>query len=240
MIEAWKFVVTRYQNYPLVVAADLVNEPYFNASAGQNGNVTCTGPNGVVRTLTGPLGDMAHFYERAGQAVQTIKPNLLVIYEDTNLRTNADGTCDTLHPFGLTRKPNLTNAVYSYHLYRPGWAPPGAGVCTGRDTVQTYYNRAVPWNVPLYQGEFDAFKYGSNLAFLNGACTSWPPVDSCFDPNWQSDTATMFSFLRTYNISWNYFSYVGANQIWDPNYAGPPDPGRRPKPNLVTTLQGGF
>lgn len=91
---AWAELARRYATNPLVVAADLFNEP----SAGK-----CPGL------------DVTPFYDALGRAIRVVAPHLLLICEDGVGRSGL---------YALQQPLSLPGWVYSFHVYvRPGEDP---------------------------------------------------------------------------------------------------------------------
>ena len=88
-IDAHVFLANRYKNRPTVCGFDLINEPH-----------NCTWDRDP---LTGIVG----FYERCGNAVHTVNPNVLIICEGVN--GNIDYT-----PAGHESDPESTTGLYSW------------------------------------------------------------------------------------------------------------------------------
>ncbi len=126
---AWRFLASRYAKNPLVIAADMYNEPLaFDECRPSDLHLTA-------------------FYVRLGLAIREVSPNLLLIYEDT-VDLPRSG-------YGLVEPVPLPNSVYSFHLYEPDWAGPEA--MNGRNVINLHEQRAIHWNAPLWIGEFNAF-----------------------------------------------------------------------------------
>jgi hypothetical protein len=95
--QVWRMIASRYASDPLVIGADILNEPYYNNQ--------CVPPNF-------PLDD---FYARMGAVIRTANPKLLLILEDSQF----DGSGG----FALTKRPPFADAVYSNHVYGSSWEP---------------------------------------------------------------------------------------------------------------------
>jgi hypothetical protein len=135
--DAWSFLAKRYADQPMVVGADILNEPYDLLA------VSYPGRQGLTPRTLG----LKRFYETVGGAIHEANPNLLLVYEDKRLGAGGSTTA-------LTGPPNLPNAVYSVHMYPPEWnAPPGKAL------LAFYEARATAWGAPLWLGEFSAFGY---------------------------------------------------------------------------------
>jgi aryl-phospho-beta-D-glucosidase BglC (GH1 family) len=135
LIDAWTFLARRYARQPMVVGADIMNEPYDLLA------VHYAGTEG----LTPASLDLQHFYTTVGSAIARANPHLLLVYEDKRLNTGHTA---------LVGPPELPNAVYSVHVYPPSWGEP-----KGRALTQFYADRAAAWGAPMWIGEFTAFGY---------------------------------------------------------------------------------
>ena len=134
-IDAWRFLAARYSTNPVVIGADLYNEP----------------PND-------PATKLKKLYNQLGSNVAAVNPRLLLICQDsgsqptdlTGLLGNQEG------------EPGLSNLVYSIHFYVDWWSDQtgtngqlqhhGA-----RSYLTNYQATSVRWNVPFWVGEFDKF-----------------------------------------------------------------------------------
>ena len=96
LADAWTFLAAHYKDNPMVVGADLFNEPYPGME----------GQKPHVHYSLGP------FFQHIGEAVHRASPDLLLIFED-------DGRTP------VRELPNLPNLVYSYHSYPHQWDPDG-------------------------------------------------------------------------------------------------------------------
>lgn len=99
MAEAWRYLASQFRSNPMVVGADLLNEPY------------------VVSPMPPAAAGLDRLYDTLGVAVRAGDPRLLLFVEDTqDLGTGQ---------FGMRAPPALPGIVYSFHLYRPAWDPWG-------------------------------------------------------------------------------------------------------------------
>ena len=186
MAAAWAMLASRYANNATVVGADMFNEPNWSS--------TCTSA------------DLAAFYEKIGAAIRSTNPNIILMYEDDAYQSYMSGGSK------LTRKPNLANAVFSWHFYPPDWA-------TGEPPLAAHLTRAQSWGVPLWIGETDAMSETRN-----------PETDA----NWQQDLADQLSYFKQNDISWTIWAYdTGCCSIVTPNTT-------QPKQSLISALQSGF
>jgi hypothetical protein len=137
-IAAWNHLLTAFATDPMVVGADLLNEPTGNA---HNCPFATFDPEG--------------FYVRVAQAVRANKPDVLLLVED-NAYESFLGT----HQFFLSDEfphkmaaAGLSNWGYSWHFYPNPYAE-------GQPLLDQHITRASTWNVPLWIGEFNP-KVGS-------------------------------------------------------------------------------
>ncbi|HJP67075.1 MAG TPA: cellulase family glycosylhydrolase [Actinomycetota bacterium] len=187
--EAWRFVAARYANQPLVVAADMFNEPFISHKA-----------------MAPEQMDLWTMYHKIGTAIREEDPDIMLLFQNSiDLGHVAD--------FALQTAPPFDNIVYEFHFYASVWDPEGL------EKVHRYERQAKKWGVPLYVGEFNAFRYGNE---------SKPPAK-----HWKRDTEAMLAYFKAHHISWTYFSYNGGNTIVVPGT-------HKPLPDLVPVLQGGF
>ncbi len=139
LMDAWTFLARRYARQPMVVGADILNEPYDMLV------VHYPGTEGLTPRVLG----LRRFYETVGSAIHAANPNLLLVYEDKRVGANGASTA-------LTGRPDLPNAVYSVHMYPPTWD--GA---SGQPLLAFYAARAAAWDTPIWLGEFSAFGFTS-------------------------------------------------------------------------------
>jgi len=159
-LDAWRFFARRYANDRMVIGADMLNEPVTHRMFP---------PSQLHLNL---------FYAHAGQAIRSVNPHLLLIFEDNNyLGTNG---------FALTGPVPFENAVYSFHLY-------ARTIALGMRESEAYWARAKDWNVPLWNGEWDLFDASSSTPH---------------DPTWQGDTRTAMAFYRQNGIGWAIWTYA--------------------------------
>jgi hypothetical protein len=135
----WTFLARHYADQPMVVGADILNEPYDLLAV----------PYPGTQTLTPAALDLTRFYRTVGMAIHGVDPSLLLVYEDKRLGGVGAG-------MALTGSPGLPNGVYSVHMYPDAWTDP-----SGRALLESYATRAAAWDAPLWIGEFSAFGYTS-------------------------------------------------------------------------------
>jgi hypothetical protein len=129
MEDTWRFLAGRYASNPLVIGADLLNEPYD----------LLTAPYPDVSDLSPADLDLAGFYERLGDTVHEVAPTwLLFVEENLSRRTGR---------FALIRKPDLSNMVLAPHFYQATWDQ------VGIDRLERYLEKSRTWEVPLWLGE---------------------------------------------------------------------------------------
>jgi hypothetical protein len=99
-IAAYKLLAKRYASNPLVVAADMFNEPYASRSAMSPREMNLGG-----------------FYEKVGTGIRQVNTHLLLLFQDN--QTLKDYESALKHP------PPFPNVVYQFHLYTRSWEPDG-------------------------------------------------------------------------------------------------------------------
>jgi endoglycosylceramidase len=186
---AWRVLAGRYVHNPLVIGADMLNEPYLGLHRMSREDMRL----GLV-------------YEKLGSAIRQANPNMLLTFQDS--QDVGEG-----NPLALKGPPPFANVVYQFHLYKHKWKPDGI------DRMQRFERRARKWGVPLFMGEFNAFKYGRQKK---------GPA-----PNWKRDTNELMAYCKNGGISWAFFAYSGGNSMVIPGT-------HTPKPGLLPVLQGGF
>jgi len=187
--QAEAFLAKHFEKFPWVMGVDIFNEPY-----------RCVG-------MTPAQMNLDEMYEKFGTAIHEANPDLLLIVEDA-------ATC-RFPDFGLSRKPDLPNLVYSFHMYCPAWQP------YGQTLVDKYLNRARDWDVPLFMGEFAAF----------GAAAGSEP-NSDLPPPKAIEVATALTYCREHDVSWTYWDYDGPTSLIFMN--------GQSKPNLLRALRTGM
>jgi hypothetical protein len=98
-VAAWREVASRYAANPMVVGADMFNEPYTLGAF--------------------PPGDLHldQLYAKVGSAIRAADPDILLIFQDSNF--HGPGT------LALAGPPALSNEGYECHLYEHDWRPQG-------------------------------------------------------------------------------------------------------------------
>jgi hypothetical protein len=168
-IAVWQYLVDRYKTNGNVIGANIINEPW------------------MVRGMCGPKDlKLNEFYTRVGKAIQAIRPDMLLIYEDSQDFHDVD--------FALTRPLELPNSIYSFHLYTGNWEPDGL-----KRTIR-FLSRASQWDVPLFIGEFDMIGTSWNK-------NAYGPAD------WQDQGKEMLSYFKKNGISWAFWAYSGYQSL---------------------------
>ena len=175
-VDAWTFFARRYRNDPTVVGADMLNEP-------------------VTHHLFSPSKlHLTEFYDRVGAAIRAANPHILLIFEDNNYLG------DSPRDFGITGRPTLDNAVYSFHTYVDTWA-------MALQETRAFLRRARHWDVPAWDGEWDMFRAASPN-----------PVHT----DWRRAVRSFMRYYRAHDIGWTIYSYAIG---WFLGPAGAPKPG---------------
>ena len=89
----WKMIGQRYRDRPGVVAADVLNEPFFQPQG-------CQGA------------DFEGMYKAVGGAVRAVAPRWLLVFQYLPQAFGA---------FGIDSPPPFDNSVFSIHIYQPDW-----------------------------------------------------------------------------------------------------------------------
>lgn len=97
---AWGLVAGRYAGDPLVVGADMMNEPYTHAGS-----------------LSAEKLHLDDLYAKIGAAIRSANPNILLMFQDS--QDTGDGVWAVTHP------PPFDGVVYTFHLYTHTWDPDG-------------------------------------------------------------------------------------------------------------------
>jgi aryl-phospho-beta-D-glucosidase BglC (GH1 family) len=169
MEAAEQMIASRYANNPAVIGLDIFNEPWFPRTCG---------------TLASQASLLAKYDAVMSQAIATVNPHILIIFEDVSPNIMPGGTSPI-----LTSPPSVPNTVYELHVYIGSWL-------AAQPLLDAYLNNAEKWQVPLYMGEFDAFYAGSAAPLAK------------VDPNWQADTVSLLNYCKTNGINWSFFSYT--------------------------------
>jgi len=97
--DAWRFVAARYASNKLVVAADMLNEPY------------------TKHTLSLSELRLDDLYDKLGTAIRSVDPTILLAFQDSQYSPGGS--------FALAAPPSLRGVVYTFHYYVDQWAPTG-------------------------------------------------------------------------------------------------------------------
>jgi len=193
-IDAWTFLVRHYRTQRMFIGADILCEGY---------DILVTSYPGGTNLLPRDI-DLQGFYEKVGAAIHAANPNLLLMFEDNRSKRTSR--------WSVVGKPRLPNAVLSAHYYPAVWKAP-----EGLPRLRAYVKRARGWDLPLWLGEFNVFRY----------TTSFP-----FEPTWARDGREFLDYARENDISWTIWAY-GSGQFL---VKGTTDP----KPGVVEVLRKGF
>jgi hypothetical protein len=98
-VDVWKLIAQRYASNPMVIAGDMMNEPYTK---------------GHIAPADLRLNAL---YQKLGSAIRSVDPHLVLIFQDSKADPNGD--------FGLRSAPEFANEIYSFHLYVDNWNPEG-------------------------------------------------------------------------------------------------------------------
>ncbi|HEX9234697.1 MAG TPA: cellulase family glycosylhydrolase [Actinomycetota bacterium] len=94
---AWQFLAGRYSANPLVIGADMFNEPYVSVTKMSRADMH--------------LGDL---YQKIGSTIRAQAPDMLLLFQNSQyVRKTKD--------FALQYPPAFANTVYEFHLYRHDW-----------------------------------------------------------------------------------------------------------------------
>ncbi|MEV6927885.1 glycoside hydrolase family 5 protein [Dactylosporangium sp. NPDC051485] len=194
-ISDWVMLAKHYKDNPLVVGADLHNEPHGEATWG----------DGNAKT------DWQAAAQRAGDAVLKANPNWLILVEGIENHKTADGQSDGYwwggnlqgakeHPVKLS---DQTKLVYSAHDYSPKvWSQ------------QWFNDPSFPANMPaLWDKQFGYLVKSNTAPVLVGEFGGRSVAEKDDQGNkdlegiWQRN---LFSYLKDNGLSYTYWS-------WNPN-----------------------
>jgi len=193
-IDVWKFLARRYAKQPMFIGADILNEPYDILVTSYPGG-TDVRPAGLR---------LREFYEKVGSAIHEVNPNLLLIFEDNRSKRTS--------LWSVVGRPDLPNEVFSLHWYPEEWDAP-----EGLARLKRYLDRARGWDLPIWIGEFNAFRY-----------TSW----FSHKATWASDLRKFVAYAKQNDIGWTITSY-GSGQILQLG-------SDQPKPDILSILATGY
>jgi len=226
-INDWKTLVNRYASFkdasgnPTVIAADLRNEPHLIVNGAKNGSCwTGDTATGGCPT-TNATQNWPAAAQRAGNAILSANPSLLIIVEGTDCY---NGDCDwwggnlegvSGHPIDL----NISNRlVYSPHdygpkLYQQSWFNSG----TSYSSLSSVWNKFWGYinanhTAPIMVGEFGT---GNNASDIQSAT-----------PGSQGQWfESLVNFLQNNpSVSWTYWALNGEDSygLLDNNYDSTP------------------
>jgi aryl-phospho-beta-D-glucosidase BglC (GH1 family) len=92
----WKLMAQRYADNPMVVGADLVNEPYLSRPVMQPEEMR-----------------LDQLYANLARTIRAVNPKILLIFQDS--QDKGDGE------FAVKNPPPVPGVVYSFHLYTKSW-----------------------------------------------------------------------------------------------------------------------
>jgi cellulase (glycosyl hydrolase family 5) len=194
-IDAWEYLAERYRKNSMVIGADMLNEPY---------DILVTSyPSGTDERPKDL--DLKGFYEKVGSAIHKINPNWLLIFEENRSKRT--------YLWSVTGKPDLPNVVMSAHWYPTVWNKE-----EGLPRLERYVTRAKGWDVPLWIGEFNAFRYTSGRSDVLSS--------------WAGDLKKFLAYSTKNHIGWTITSY-GSGQIQE-------EGSTRVKPQIISILRDGM
>ena len=226
-INDWKTLVNRYASFkdasgnPTVIAADLRNEPHLIANSSHSGSCwtgdTATG--GCPATNAGQNWPAAA--QRAGNAILSANPNLLIIVEGTDCY---NGDCDwwggnlegvSGHPIELNISNRLVYSAHDYgpKLYQQSWFNSG----TSYPSLSSVWNKFWGYinanhTAPIMVGEFGTGNTASDIQSATpGSQGQW------FE--------SLVNFLQNNpSVSWTYWALNGEDSygLLDNNYDSTP------------------
>jgi hypothetical protein len=133
-VAAWKHLLTAFADDPMVIGADLLNEPTGNA-------------NGCNHPTYDPDG----FYIKVAKAVRSTNPKLVLLVEDNAYESYLGSNRKFFLSNDFKSKMDaagLTDWAYSWHFYPNPYS-------AGKPLLDDHIGRASGWNVPLWIGEFN-------------------------------------------------------------------------------------
>ena len=239
-INDWKTLVNRYASFkdasgnPTVIAADLRNEPHLIVNGAKNGSCwTGDTATGGCPT-TNATQNWPAAAQRAGNAILSANPSLLIIVEGTDCY---NGDCDwwggnlegvSGHPIDL----NISNRlVYSPHdygpkLYQQSWFNSG----TSYSSLSSVWNKFWGYinanhTAPIMVGEFGTGNTASDIQSATpGSQGQW------FE--------SLVNFLQNNpSVSWTYWALNGEDSygLLDSNYD--PTPASSLKQSELASVQ---
>ncbi|WP_150271752.1 cellulase family glycosylhydrolase [Paenibacillus tepidiphilus] len=182
-ISDWVMLAERYLGNPVVIGADLHNEPHGDASWG----------TGVLAT------DWRLAAQRAGNAILAVNPHWLIIVEgiEKNVQGNTSGYWWGGNLTGVRNYPVVLNVpnqvVYSPHDYGPGVAS------------QTWFSDpAFPANMPALWDATWGYISKEGIAPLIAGEFGGRSVDTAsVEGKWQN---ALVDYIGTNQLYWTYWS----------------------------------
>jgi endoglucanase len=220
-INDWVMLASRYLNNSTVIGVDLRNEPH-NANSGGS----CWGCGDPAR-------DWRLAAQRAGNAVLTVNPQLLVFVEGTDC-VNGDCYWWGGNLLGVAQFPvqlNVPNRlVYSPHDYGPvefqqRWFNGSTTATSLNGIFDRYWGYISANNIaPVWLGEFGTTNTAGDVQ--NTAAGS--------QGQWFS---TLVAYLKANSLSWTYWAYNGEDRYGIVNANYDPTPVSSAKQQLLASIQ---
>jgi endoglucanase len=179
-ISDWQALVQRYKDNPLVIGADLRNEPRVNATWG-----------GAAST------DWQAAAERGGDAVQSVNPNLLIFVEGVNYALDLTGVAAL--PIQLNVPDHL---VYETHDYSFDYSNLSGYSELASDLSQAWGYILTPgqtYTAPVWLGEF------GNCHTSSTCITDTTSADGS-GGLW---FASLRQYLSTNDVDWGWWAVNG-------------------------------
>lgn len=226
-INDWKTLVSRYAGYkdasgnPIVVAADLRNEPHLIANGSRTGACWTgdTSTGGCPTSLTSQNWPAAA--QRAGNAILSVNSNLLIMVEGIDCYS---GSCDwwggnlegvSSHPVALNVGARLVYSAHDYgpSLYQQSWFNSSTSFATLSAVWNKFWGYISANHIaPVYVGEFGTDNNASDIQSVTpGSQGQW------FE--------SLINFLQNDpSLSWAYWALNGEDSyaLLDNNYDSTP------------------
>jgi endoglucanase len=164
-ISDWQALTTRYQNNTTVIGMDLRNEPHRMIPPNNQDTGGCWGCTDSTR-------DWRLAAQRAGNAILSINPKVLIFVEGVDCVTDCDWWGGNLE--GVAQNPVVLNTpnqlVYSAHDYDPAepFHQPWFNSSTTQTSLETKWNTS--WGyiyaqniAPIWLGEFGTGNNSSDV-----------------------------------------------------------------------------
>lgn len=239
-INDWKTLVSRYSGYkdasgnPIVIAADLRNEPHLMANGSSTGSCwtgdTATG--GCPTRLSAQNWPAAA--ERAGNAILSLNSNLLVMVEGVDCYS---GSCDwwggnlegvSSHPVTLNVSGRLVYSAHDYgpSLFQQNWFNSSSSFSSLSAVWSNFWGYiSVNHIAPVYVGEFGTDNNASDVQSVTpGSQGQW------FE--------SLVNFLENNPaLNWTYWALNGEDSyaLLDNNYD--PTPVSAVKQSALASIQ---